>query len=248
MATLIGTAPNQVPVNGLLGTGAFIDARVQSAYDRSRANHTGTQDASTVLLAGVGLDSALPALSTVDRDRANHTGTQEISTVSGLQTALNGKQASGDYMTRTGGQITTGKYMESTSPPNIANIATSGNTDNVALTIGNGSNNGASAVIQFHRQGTFRGYLGLDIDNQLRYGGGSNGVVSHLIWHAGNLINPVSKEFCYHNSAVLEFGSVAQTIDNTIDAPNPYVMVGLRTVNGDANRINARGVALRNYQ
>ena len=43
----------------------------------------------------------LNARDTANRDRANHTGTQAISTVTGLQTALDGKQAVGDYATNT---------------------------------------------------------------------------------------------------------------------------------------------------
>lgn len=39
------------------------------------------------------------------RDRSTHTGTQAISTVTGLQTALDGKQASGTYATLVGGKV-----------------------------------------------------------------------------------------------------------------------------------------------
>jgi hypothetical protein len=47
-------------------------------------------------------DAAVQAFSI---QRANHTGTQAISTVTGLQTALDGKQAAGSYATLVGGQI-----------------------------------------------------------------------------------------------------------------------------------------------
>lgn len=39
------------------------------------------------------------------RDRSTHTGTQAISTVTGLQTALDGKQTSGTYATLVGGKV-----------------------------------------------------------------------------------------------------------------------------------------------
>lgn len=43
----------------------------------------------------------LNARDTANRSRDNHTGTQAISTVTGLQTALDGKQPTGDYATNT---------------------------------------------------------------------------------------------------------------------------------------------------
>lgn len=49
-----------------------------------------------------------------------------------------------------------------------------------------------SAMIAFHRVGVVAKYFGIDIDNNLRYGGWSSGTGSELIWHSGN-VSPVSQ-------------------------------------------------------
>ena len=82
-------------------------------------------------------------------------------------------------------QNTNGTEFNSASPPDIGNISGSGNGDNVALTIANGGNNSASAVIQFHRAGSHASYFGLDTDNQYKVGGRSMGGPFRL-WHDGN--------------------------------------------------------------
>lgn len=43
-----------------------------------------------------------------------------------------------------------------------------------------------AAMMTFHRPGSFAGYLGVAIDNNLRWGGWSLGAVGHLMWHSGN--------------------------------------------------------------
>lgn len=50
----------------------------------------------------------------------------------------------------------------------------------------NGGTGEASAVIAFHRPGSFASYFGLDTDNQFKVGGWSMGNVAHTIWHSGN--------------------------------------------------------------
>lgn len=95
-------------------------------------------------------------------------------------------QAAGDYLRNRASQSTPGLYLNSASPPGIAGITPSGNNDNVALTIGTDGNLSASAVMQFHRQGSFAAYFGLDTDNQFAVGGRSMGNVRYRLWHEGN--------------------------------------------------------------
>ncbi len=61
-----------------------------------------------------------------------------------------------------------------------------------AFMVGNEGNNAASAVINFHREGSFAAYFGLDTDNQWKVGGWSMGLNSYVLWHAGNF-NPADK-------------------------------------------------------
>lgn len=77
-----------------------------------------------------------------------------------------------------------GTYFTSSIQPNIANISSSGNDDK-CLTISNGSNNSASAVIQFHRVGLYAAYFGLDTDNNWKVGGRSAGAAAYKIVHEG---------------------------------------------------------------
>lgn len=100
------------------GVAASATANQTDAHLKDRANHTGSQLASTIsdfatsvrstVLSGLSLadstvvaatDTVLQAIGKLAArlalafDRANHTGTQAISTVTGLQTALDSKQA-----------------------------------------------------------------------------------------------------------------------------------------------------------
>lgn len=45
---------------------------------------------------------------------------------------------------------------------------------------------GGAAVISFHRNAIYAGFLGIDTDNILKVGGWSYGTASHTIWHSGN--------------------------------------------------------------
>lgn len=95
-------------------------------------------------------------------------------------------QAAGDYLHNHINQSTAGLYLNSAAPPSIASITPSGNNDNVALTVGTDGNLSASAVMQFHRQGSFAAYFGLDTDNQFAVGGRSMGNVRYRLFHEGN--------------------------------------------------------------
>jgi len=95
-------------------------------------------------------------------------------------------QAAGDYLRNHASQSSARLYLNSSAPPGISGISSSGNDDNVALTIGNDGNPSASAVIQFHRQGSFAAYIGLDTDNQWAVGGRSMGAVRYRLFHEGN--------------------------------------------------------------
>lgn len=44
----------------------------------------------------------------------------------------------------------------------------------------------SSAVMCFHRPGSYGAMFGLDTDNQLKVGGWSMGALAHTIWHSGN--------------------------------------------------------------
>lgn len=95
-------------------------------------------------------------------------------------------QPAGDYLFNRTRNTTEGLQFASGSPPTISDINESGNSDKVALTIGNNGNVAASAVIQFHREGEFAAFFGLDTDNEWRVGGRSMGRVSYRLWHEGN--------------------------------------------------------------
>lgn len=76
-----------------------------------------------------------------------------------------------------------GTYFNSSIAPTIAAIT----GDEPPLTISNGGNSHASAVIQFHRLGSHAAYFGLDNDNIWKVGGRSMGPRAHQIWHDGNM-------------------------------------------------------------
>ncbi|UNM21702.1 phage tail protein [Pseudomonas sp. ArH3a] len=65
--------------------------------------------------------------------------------------------------------------------PAIASIASGAGAFQV-----NGGDAASSAVMSFHRPGSFGVMFGLDVDSQLKIGGWSMGNVAHTIWHAGN--------------------------------------------------------------
>ncbi|TXG77816.1 hypothetical protein E6P97_00960 [Patescibacteria group bacterium] len=99
-------------------------------------------------LDGVATGATANATNAQLRDRSTHTGTQAISTVSGLQSALDGKQAAGDYV-ETGDLATvatTGDYNNLTNRPTIptalgtlTDVSTTGATDGQVLKYNSGS-------------------------------------------------------------------------------------------------------------
>ncbi|MBH3383783.1 hypothetical protein I5S53_07325 [Pseudomonas juntendi] len=107
-------------------------------------------------------------------------------TWSGWLTVYNSAHfAIADYLKAGETHDTTGMRFVSANPPAIANITSSGAAN--ALTIGNGSNDYASAVMAFIRDGQYACYLGIDTDNVFKVGGWSMGNVSYPIIHTGNL-------------------------------------------------------------
>ena len=84
---------------------ASADAAVQ-AYSIQRANHTGTQAASTITgLASVATAGTYSSLTGIPSTFAPSSHSHAISDVSGLQTALDSKQASGTYATLVSGTV-----------------------------------------------------------------------------------------------------------------------------------------------
>lgn len=102
-----------------------------------------------------------------------------------------------------------GTVLSSGGQPNIASISSSGNDRNGPLQIHNASNNAASAVLSFIREGVYGLHLGLDTDNQLKLGGWSMGNVAYKIWHAGNVVGTVGQSGGIPTGAIIENGSNA---------------------------------------
>lgn len=70
---------------------------------------------------------------------------------------------------------------------NTPNFASGPTVNTGAPEINNESNTAASAALLFHRVGVSAGYLGIDTDNQLKWGGGSYGANAYTLYHQGNL-------------------------------------------------------------
>lgn len=135
----------------------------------------------------------------VDYDARIILASDDVLNVVGV--GYNGFQVEGAIVWNTGNltplrnnvsNVSNGLALASGAPPSIAAITSSGNTGNVALTIGNNSNPSASAVMAFVRDGIYGAFLGLDTDNTWKVGGWSMGNVSYTLWHAGNF-DPNSK-------------------------------------------------------
>jgi hypothetical protein len=77
---------------------------------------------------------------------------------------------------------TTGLEFGSTVPNAINAINGAGNDFNTALRISNLGNASASALMSFHREGVYAVHFGLDTNNELRYGGWSEGTNVYDIW------------------------------------------------------------------
>lgn len=117
--TIANVTGLQTALDGKQAAGSYAtisELSTTSTADRSRANHTGTQSADTIVdgttnhvftaaddtkLAGIATGATANSTNATLLARVNHTGSQAISTITGLQTALDAKQASGDYATNT---------------------------------------------------------------------------------------------------------------------------------------------------
>jgi hypothetical protein len=115
------SAAHQHPISDVTGLQSALDAK-QPTISSFVASVAGRSGAVTLTASDVGLgsvnnttdankpvsnlqaasDAAVQAFAI---QRANHTGSQAISTVTGLQTALDGKQVAGSYATLVGGQV-----------------------------------------------------------------------------------------------------------------------------------------------
>ena len=86
------------PTQGVVTSDTGTDATIPAG---STTNASLMLPADKTKLDGVQAGATANATDAQLRDRSTHTGTQAISTVTGLQTALDGKQPTGDYATNT---------------------------------------------------------------------------------------------------------------------------------------------------
>ena len=86
------------PTQGVVTSDSGTDATIPAG---SATNASLMLPTDKTKLDGVSSGATANATDAQLRDRTTHTGTQAISTVSGLQTALDGKQPTGDYATNT---------------------------------------------------------------------------------------------------------------------------------------------------
>ena len=86
------------PTNGIVTSDTGTDATIPSG---STTNASLMLPADKSKLDGVQAGATANSTDAQLRDRTTHTGSQAISTVTGLQTALDGKQPTGDYATNT---------------------------------------------------------------------------------------------------------------------------------------------------
>ena len=76
----------------------------------------------------------------------------------------------------------------------LGNADATGNSGMATLTASLGEievkgNGTGAAMLAFHRPGSYGAYLGIDTDNQLKFGGWSASAVAHTILHTGNMGN-----------------------------------------------------------
>ncbi|MBB2905837.1 hypothetical protein FHR76_002219 [Rhizobium sp. RAS22] len=194
-------------------------------------------------------------------ERANGTGTQPISTVSGLQAAIDAKaNKSGDTITGT---------LQVGTAANAVKLYTDGSISaGSSLTLQSVGSNAAN--LELRAQANAAALIDFSPN---AYGGDYNWrVVAHPdnvsfdILHNGvhrfrfrndgflwtSAFGWINERFSdrgaqvQHNSGIWEFGSVDPNYnERTTDAPNPWVLVGLRSARG-TNVINMRAVWLRN--
>ncbi|WP_142627618.1 hypothetical protein [Rhizobium sp. P007] len=197
-------------------------------------------------------------------DRANHTGTQPVSTITGLDSLLNtklsltGGNMSGNLVLSNGSNptpITFNAANGSITAGGLVHIQSSG-TNAAVLEMRAPAN--ASAIIDFSPNG----YGGDFVWRINAHPDTASFDIIHTGTHRFRLRNDGAIWNSYsgwlhdkfadrgaqiqHNSGVWEFGSIDPNYnDRTTDAPNPWVLVGLRGSRG-TNVINMRAVWLRN--
>lgn len=94
-----------------------------------------------------------------------------------------GNLAPSNYVARRAGNDIANTYFASGTMPNIAGIDAA--RYDACLTISNNRNTAASAIVQFHREGSYAAYFGLDTDNYWKVGGRSMGANAYRVVHEG---------------------------------------------------------------
>lgn len=247
------------------------DETTKNRIDINRTGGVVTVNGSRVLtLADTGAGKGLDADKLDDQHgsfylaRENHTGTQPVSTITGLDTALNVKVSkAGDTMTgnlaiSNGSNptpITFNAANGSITAGGLVHIQSSG-TNAAVLEMRAPAN--ASAIIDFSPNG----YGGDFVWRINAHPDTASFDIIHTGTHRFRLRNDGAIWNSYsgwlhdkfadrgaqiqHNSGVWEFGSIDPNYnDRTTDAPNPWVLVGLRGTRG-TNVINMRAIWLRN--
>lgn len=95
----------------------------------------------------------------------------------------NGNLDPSNYIARKASNDIANTYFASGTMPNIAGIDAT--RQDACLTISNNRNSAASAVVQFHREGNYAAYFGVDTDNYWKVGGRSMGANAYRILHEG---------------------------------------------------------------
>lgn len=139
------------------------------------------------------LSQGTATTTTVDVNSSTGTAatlTAATTSVAGVMTAadkiaLNGKANDSDVVKLTGNQTVEGIkngiwQAESAGPIGLS----ADNRSNLEAIAQSGTD---GAFMTFHRPGSFAAYLGVDVDNILKFGGWSLGSAAHTIWHSGNL-------------------------------------------------------------
>lgn len=131
------------------------------------------------------------------------------------------------------GLLTSGTVADARLPGSLsrkvfttAAVGLGGGFGNAALEIVNSG--GQGAFLTFHRAGSFAANLGVDLDNQLRYGG--NGGATYIVWHSGNF-NPDTKAntgTVGRGANLIESAALRLDQDGAVDLADPYFMVGAR--------------------
>lgn len=215
------------------GTGATTAAQARSNIAAAAASHTHTIANVTNLQAT--LDGKAPA---------SHTHT--IANVANLQATLDGKAAASH--THTIAQVTGLQAALDGKAPTVhahtvadvtglqaalngrASLSGANYTGPIIVTVVQGweagghayeavASGGGPALITFHRPSAFAAKLGLDTDNQLKWGGWSYGSARHRIWHDGVAAVSLAQNGYQRlpSGIVVQWGRVLMTASNNVD-------------------------------